>query len=283
METTGAVRLHVERFGHGPLVALAHGFGGSARNFRAQARALGDRASVLLYDARGHARSDAPPSPAAYSPDALVDDLHRVIADAAGPEGSAARVLVGGLSMGAATALRFALAWPERVRGLLLAAFPPGAHESRSNDDAGRPSTQAAWANAFAAAIERDGLEAAGARFAWGAESGFDPATADLVRRGFLEHAPHAIRGLLLSVLATQPSAAELAPRLRTLDVPALVIVGGRDALSLAPSRVLARALPHARLVEVPDAGHVVNLAAPRAFDAALLEFFDGIDSRGQG
>jgi pimeloyl-ACP methyl ester carboxylesterase len=143
--------------------------------------------------------------------------------------------------------------------------------------------TQAGWANAFAAAIERDGLEAAGARFAWGAESGFDLATADLVRRGFLEHAPHAIRGLLLSVLATQLSAAELAPRLRTLDVPVLVIVGGRDALSLAPSRVLARALPRARLVEVRDAGHVVNLAAPRAFDAALLEFVEEIDAREHG
>ena len=58
---------------------------------------------------------------------------------------------------------------------------------------------------------------------------------------------------LLLSVLATQPSAAELVPRLRVLDVPALVIVGGRDALSLGPSRS-SRARFRARLVELPDA-----------------------------
>jgi pimeloyl-ACP methyl ester carboxylesterase len=33
---------------------------------------------------------------------------------------------VGGLSLGAAVALRFAAAQPGRVRGLVLASFPPG-------------------------------------------------------------------------------------------------------------------------------------------------------------
>lgn len=275
-------RLHVEHHGSGPLLVLAHGFGGSARNFRAQARALADRASVVLYDARGHARSEAPSSPADYAPDALVDDLSRVIDEAQGAAESGVRgdskTIVGGLSMGAGIALRFALRFPRRVRGLVLAAFPPGAGERRS----GSSPAQADWARAFANAIERDGLEAAGAIHAWGEASGFDVATADLVKRGFLEHAPHALRAILLQVLATQPSAAELAPRLRALDVPALVIVGSDDALSLAGSRVLARALPRARLVEVPRAGHVVNLADPRAFECALRELIDDAD-RGSG
>ena len=38
----------------------------------------------------------------------------------------AARAVVGGLSMGAGVALRFALAQPQRVRGLVLASFPAG-------------------------------------------------------------------------------------------------------------------------------------------------------------
>src|SRR5690349_2261051 len=46
-------RLHVERQGSGPAVVLAHGFGGSARNFRPQARALADACTLLTYDARG--------------------------------------------------------------------------------------------------------------------------------------------------------------------------------------------------------------------------------------
>ena len=38
--------------------------------------------------------------------------------------------------------------------------------------------------------------------------------------------------------------------------------------------------LPDVRLVEIPDAGHVVNLAQPKAFSAALEAFLDELDAR---
>ena len=256
---TTPVRLHVEAEGAGPALVLGHGFGGSARNFRAQARAFKDRARVVRFDARGHARSDAPIDPAAYTPDAFVDDLGRVLDGAA-----AASAVVGGLSMGAGIALRFALAHPARTRALVLAAFPAGA------DTAG---SYASVADEFAAAIERDGLEAAGARYVWGPSSGLDPAGADLVRRGFLEHRPHAIAAILRGVIAVQPPVRALAPVLEGLTVPTLVVVGARDRLSVEPCRTLAAVLPHARLVEIPDAGHLVNLARPGEFNAAVGAF----------
>ena len=99
------------------------------------------------------------------------------------------------------------------------------------------------------------------------------PAAARLVRQGFLEHPPHGLAHALRGVIAVQPSVAELALELATLARPALVIVGAGDRLSLAPSRELAAALPRARLVVVEGAGHVVNLAQPAAFNAALVEF----------
>jgi len=252
-------RLHVEVEGSGPVVVLAHGFGGSARNFLSQARALRDHYRIVRFDARGHARSEAPAEASAYTPDAFVADLGRVL-DQVG----ARAAVVGGLSMGAGTALRFALAHPERVQGLVLAAFPPGA---------GAPGTFAAVAADFADVIEREGLEAAGARFVWGASSGLDPAAARLVRRGFLEHPPHGLAHTLRGVLAAEPSLDELAPRLAELARPALVIVGARDRMSLPASRALAAALPRAKLVVVEGAGHVVNLAQPAAFNRALEEF----------
>src|SRR5205809_325345 len=169
-------RLHVEVEGSGPVVVLAHGFGGSARNFLSQARALRDRYRIVRFDARGHARSEAPAEESAYTPEAFVADLGRVL-DQVG----ARAAVVGGLSMGAGTALRFAL--------------------------------------------------------------------------------------------AAEPSLDELAPRLAELARPALVIVGARDRMSLPASRVLAAALPRAKLVVVEGAGHVVNLAQPAAFNRALEEF----------
>jgi len=256
-------RLHVEVDGDGPVVLLMHGLGGSARNWGPQVRALRDAHRVVRFDARGHGRSEAPTDPEAYRPEAFVADVGRVL-DQVG----ATRATLGGLSMSAGIALRFALAHPERVSALVLAAFPG------SRDGAGFASV----ALPFADAIERRGLEAAGAEFVWGDESRLDSA-GRLVKQGFMEHPPHAIMWTLRKLVATQPRVEELEPQLSGLRIPALVIVGERDRGSAEPSRKLAAALPDARLVVVPGAGHVVNLQAPKEFNTALLEFLGARDA----
>jgi pimeloyl-ACP methyl ester carboxylesterase len=172
-----------------------------------------------------------------------------------------------GLSLGAAVALQFALAHPARVRGLVLASFPAPRAAGGF----------AAVALEFADAIEREGLDAAGARYVWGEASGLDAQGAALVRAGFLEHAPHAIAGLLREAIAVQPEVEALASRLAALELPVLVVVGAADRGSLGPSRALAAALPRARLEVVEGAGHVVNLARPDAVNRLLLAFLDEI------
>jgi pimeloyl-ACP methyl ester carboxylesterase len=254
--------LHVEVDGAGPLVCLTHGFGGSARNLRPQVRVLAERYRAACFDLRGHGRSEAPADPEAYVAERLAADFGRVLDHL-----REARAVVGGISLGAALAVRFALAHPDRVRGLVLASFPPGA-------EAGR---QRGWARDFADAIEREGLEAAGERYAWGSESGFDPGTRKLVRAGFLEHAPHALAHILRRVLAVQPDAAALGAALAPLALPVLVVAGGADRVSRRSCEALAGPLPSARLVVVEGAGHVVNLAARDPFNRVLLEFLDSL------
>jgi pimeloyl-ACP methyl ester carboxylesterase len=258
-----AVQLHVETRGSGRALVLAHGFGGSARNWRPQVRTFSTRFRVVTYDARGHARSEAPAGAEAYREAAFVGDLARVVA-ACGD----AQPVVGGLSFGAAVALRFAIAQPARARALILASLPAGAASGRG---------VSARAAAFADAIERDGLEAAGARFAWGPDSDLDERGAALVRQGFLEHPPHALAHTLREFLATLPAPAALAGALAATGLPTLVIAGEGDPGSVAASRALAAGAANAQLVVVPDAGHVVNLAQPAAFDAALARFLDGL------
>jgi pimeloyl-ACP methyl ester carboxylesterase len=240
-------------------VVLAHGFGGSARNWRPQVRTLAGTYRVIVYDARGHARSDAPAEAAAYAPEALACDLERVLDEYAPGE----RAVVGGLSLGAGIALRLALEAADRLRGLVLMAPPPGRD----------PELRGGWAREFAAAIEREGLEAAGERYAWGERSGLDPAAGRLVRQGFLEHPAHALVHLLRGVLDRWPSFEEMVPGLRALELPTLVIVGERDRLSLAMAERLARELPDAQLEIVPGAGHVVNLAARERVNELLASF----------
>jgi pimeloyl-ACP methyl ester carboxylesterase len=251
--------LHVECEGDGPVVLFLHGFAGSARNWRPQRRALRGRYRTLAYDARGHARSEAPDAPERYRVEAQVGDALAVL-DA---QGVPAAAFVG-LSMGAAVALEVALRRPARVRALVLASLPAGR---------GASSGLSSKALAFADAIEREGIEAAGARFAWGADSRLDARGASLVRQGFLEHTPHGLAHTLRAFLATWPPPAARSHELGALAVPTLAVVGALDAGSLEPSRALVAAVPGARLAVVPEAGHVVNLAQPARFDRLLLDF----------
>lgn len=263
--------LYVEAQGEGPPLVLAHGFAGSARNFRPQARALRERFRVVAYDARGHARSPAPDDPAAYRAPALAADLARVVARAGAAEGGVRDTVVGGLSMGAAVALDWALGAATPPRALVIASLPAGAGSGRGI---------AAQALAFADAIEREGPEAAGERFVWGPGSGFDPAGAALVRQGFLEHPPHGLIHTLREYLARLPAVEERTEALAGLALPVLVVAGERDGASLPACRALAAALPDARLEVIAEAGHVVNLEGARAFNAVLEAFLDALPPR---
>jgi pimeloyl-ACP methyl ester carboxylesterase len=256
-------RLHVDVDGAGPAIVLAHGLGGSARNFGPQCRALKDRYRVIRYDARGHSRSDAPLEASAYTPATFVDDMAAVLDDV-----GEKTAVVGGLSMGAGTALRFALAHPARVRGLVLCAFPAGA------DD---PEGFAAKAVRFAETIERDGLEAAGDVYVWGPSTRLDRNAVQFVQQGFLEHPPHGLALSLRGVIAKQPTVAAMRDDLAKLRAPVLIVVGSEDGPSRRASDALAEALPGSRLVVVPGAGHVVNLQKPDDVSAAMREFVDGI------
>jgi pimeloyl-ACP methyl ester carboxylesterase len=88
--------------------------------------ALGDGVRLVRWDARGHGGSEATLAAEDYTWSGLARDLW-AIADGLELE----KVVLGGVSMGAGTALHAALMAPERTAGLVLMA-PPTAWESRA-------------------------------------------------------------------------------------------------------------------------------------------------------
>ena len=86
-----------------------------------QIAAFADRYRVIVWDMRGHGESGDPRDPAAYSQALTVGDMAAVL-DACGEE----RAIVGGLSLGGVMSLAFHLAYPERVRALMLFDTGPG-------------------------------------------------------------------------------------------------------------------------------------------------------------
>jgi pimeloyl-ACP methyl ester carboxylesterase len=111
----GGVELSGEQSGDGSAVVLLHGLTATRRYVVMGSRTL-ERAGhrVLAYDARGHGRS-TPSAERAYGYEHLAADLEAVL-DAAGIE----RALLAGASMGAHTAVRFALEHRERVSALAI-------------------------------------------------------------------------------------------------------------------------------------------------------------------
>src|SRR5215471_17348717 len=113
----GPATIRGEAAGEGPPIVLCHGLTATRRYVVHGSRAL-ERAGhrLVTYDARGHGESDPAPAGEGYGYPELVADLERVVAAEAG-EG---RFLLGGHSMGAHTAVAYALRHPERLAGLVL-------------------------------------------------------------------------------------------------------------------------------------------------------------------
>ena len=111
------IRFHLQRMGSGTrTVVFLHGLimDNLSSWFFTVANPVATFADVLLYDLRGHGRSERPAT--GYHLDQMIADLEGLL-DATGKRGPVTLV---GNSYGALLALAFAVAHPERVEGLVL-------------------------------------------------------------------------------------------------------------------------------------------------------------------
>jgi pimeloyl-ACP methyl ester carboxylesterase len=227
--------------GEGPPVVLCHGITATRRYVLHGSRAL-PRAGyrVVTYDARGHGESGPAPVGEGYGYPQLVGDLERVVATQVG-EG---RFFLGGHSMGAHTAVAYALRNPGRLAGLAVIG-PTYLGEIK-------PESLAYW-DGLAAALEAGGVEGFVAYI--GERQGIDPRWRDSVLRFTRERIlRHRDLGALAEALRAVPrsrpfdSLAELAD----LDVPALVVASHDDAdpgHPYAAAAAYAEGLPRAELI----------------------------------
>lgn len=233
-------------------VVLLHGFAGTGRSWDAVVRRLpAERYTALAPDLRGHgaARGARP-----ITFDAAVADVL-----AAAPP----RFALAGYSLGGRLALLAALAAPERVVRLVLVATTAGIADVAERT-ARRRADERLAAELATLTIERLADR-------WLAQPLFaaDPpeaqarARADIARNDPLALAA-ALRGLGTGAMTP------VWERLGELTMPAVVVVGARDAKFGGLGARLAAALPDARLVVVPGAGHALVREAPEAVADAI-------------
>ena len=236
-ETAGA--------GEGSTIVLCHGLTATRGSVIHGSRAL-ERAGhkVVLYDARGHGESDPAPAGEGYGYPRLLADLRGVIDAEAGEEA----VVLGGHSMGAHTAIAFALRHPQRLAGL-IAIGPtytgPADGQALAYWDGLAGALGAGGVDGFVEAIDRS-LE-------------IDPAWRDSVLRFTRERMlRHRDLGAVAKALREVPRSApfEDLDALTKLELPTLV-VASHDAADpghpYAIAREYAERLPRARLISEPE------------------------------
>jgi len=267
-ERLGGVRCRWFVGGAGPPVALVHGLGGGAANWRELAPLLAREHRVLAPDLAGHGGSEPPL--AAPNLNAYADRVGDVIAlEGASP------ALVVGHSFGALVALRLALRRPGAVRGIVLA----GAAGISSGRRAARvllpvlgvlrPGRAACR---FRHRVQRRALLRRAVFGHWGAA---DPAalSAEAVE-GFL--APNALHtdtlSATLALVRDDPRT-----ELERVRCPALVLWGARDnQVPVADALEYARRL-RAPLRTIADCGHLLIGERPDACLDAIVSFLDRV------
>lgn len=229
--------LEGETLGDGPPVVLLHGLSATRRNVVQGSRTLAKRGYRLIsYDARGHGRSSPAPS---YAYPELVEDLGAVL-----DQLELDRTALVGSSMGAATAMAFALEHSERVPALVQIT-PAYTGYARSGDVDGE-----AWEK-LASALD-EGID----EFVAVAQPGDIPekwreVARQATRQRMERHADLSAVAQALREVPRSVAWKGLEP-LASLDIPVLVVGSRDDADKLHPLGVAeeyCRKLPNAELV----------------------------------
>lgn len=254
--------IYYEVTGNGPAIVFAHGLGGNHLSWWQQVGHFAARYTCVAFAHRGFAPSSpiaGGPDPSAYAGDleALIDQLDlgdvRIVAQ----------------SMGGWSAVEYAIAHPGRVRSLVLAATT-GTLDHRQMQQPER------------ARLEPWQAECAEQRKRW-REQGIHPAAG--ARMAAEQPAMHLLywhiddmnRTLDKETLRTRIMAIRTRNPgdLAAARCPVLFIANDED-VQIPPfaADAMARVIPGARVVHIPDAGHSAYFERPAKFNRIVEEFF---------
>jgi proline iminopeptidase len=267
------LRVEGDRLVERPVVVVLHGGPGFDQGYlRPDLAALADHAQLVFPDLRGQGRSGAAPLETCTL-ERMADDVAE-LCDVLGLDAP----IVLGHSAGGFVALHLALRHPASVGALVLCNTTPTLAPLLDPDPP-------------AGLAERAGPEAAQVAHRLFAGDFSTESTAAFDREVLPyyagpTHTDIPARLMALSPLSTDVAAYffgnlaptyDLRPRLRDISAPTLVVTGRHDwVCPPVAGHQLATDIPHARLAEIPNAGHFPHAEEPTAFLAAVTPFLTG-------
>jgi 3-oxoadipate enol-lactonase len=258
----GNAQLYYEELGTGDPVVMIHGGLLDRRMWDGQFVVFAQKHRIIRYDARGHGLSKAGNGTFSHH-----EDLKRLL-DALKIEKAA----IMGLSMGGYIAIDFALAYPERVNALILAA--PGLTGYKFDSEVLRKNNEAlnraAQDNDLKMLVEyfqrswTDGPARTPAQV--------DPAVREKVRQMSMETLRS--RNRESREIRLEPAAIG---RLTEINAPTLAVVGDLDMPDILEIvTLIEKNVKGARKVIIGGVAHMVNMERPAEFNRVVLDFLAG-------
>lgn len=243
----------------GPWLVMSHSLGCDISMWDAQIAELSTRYRILRYDTRGHGKTEA--TQGSYSLDELANDARALL-----DELEIAQVVWVGFSMGGMIGQTFALKYPNRLLGLVLA-------DTTSQHDA---TPQSVWDERIRVAREQGIAPLVGPAIGrWFTQKFRDshPAEVALVANQISNTSVDGWCGCCAAI-----SGVHTTDKLNEIAHPCLVIVGEHDVgTPLAAALTIQRELLNSTLVVVTDSAHMTCIEQAPQFNRALKMFLQSI------
>jgi pimeloyl-ACP methyl ester carboxylesterase len=236
-----------------PPVILIHGAGGNHISWPPQIRRMADE-RIYALDLPGHGKSEGM---GRQSIDEYVDDVIMFM-----KELKLHKVVLVGISMGSAIALKLAMKFPKKVLGLgLLGSGSILRVTSSILESAGNPNT-------FESAVEMINERCFSANT--------PQSLVVLSKQNMLETRPPVLLGDFLAC-----NEFDVTSQLENIKVPTVIICGAKDKMTpLKYSELLRDGITKSHLHIVQNAGHMVMVEQPDAVADMLKQFIDSIPLR---
>ena len=246
------IDLYYESNGEGPAIVFAHGRGGNHMSWWQQVAVFSKSYRCITFDHRGFGQSeDVPDGPGRH---AYVDDL-KALLDYLGIQDA----FLVAQSMGGLSCLPFAVAYPERTRGLVLADTTGGIGDESVASLVREHKAPTDTLDRTLARSFRDN----------------HPVKTFLYLEINWLNPPRAADPISGFASGEGPKADELA----RMQTPTLLMVGKEDAVFPPYIMEAAHALiPGSRLEIVPDCGHSVYFEHPEVFNRVVTEFIAKVE-----
>jgi pimeloyl-ACP methyl ester carboxylesterase len=257
------LNIYYEIIGQGQPLVMIRGVGSNVDHWYEQVPVLSKNYQLLVFDNRGIARS-SDPGGSFSTKDMAADTI--ALMEAVGIK--KAHVL--GYSMGGMIAQELALAYPEKINGLILVATDCGI----SLRIKARPEYSRLFSEMIRLGTNEAKTAAAGCLFA---KQTFE-SRSDIIQRynevSLRFPAPQKTLERQWEAITRHDACG----RLRNITAPTLVITGSEDVL-IPPenSRVLAERIPDARVRSIDGGGHLFVVEQAQQFNEAVFGFLDGL------